>query len=143
MIKLKIKRIDKSLPLPTYQTKGSVGFDLCARVTTKVPPFIPTLIPLNIIVQTPKGYMFLLACRSSLPIRKKLMVANGIGIVDQDYCGEKDEVMIEVINFSQKEVIVTKGERIAQGILVKIDQPTITEVDEVPKKSRGGVGSTG
>lgn len=140
---LNIKRIDQSLPLPSYQTKGSVGFDLYARETVKISPFKPTLIPLNTIVKIPKGYMLLLACRSSLPLKKGLMVANGVGIIDQDYCGEEDELKLQVINFTNKPVVVGKGERIAQGILVKIARPKIKEVKKMKKKSRGGFGSTG
>ncbi len=143
MLILKLKRIDKSLPLPAYQTKGSVGFDLYARETVKIKPFEPTLIPLNTIVKIPKGYMLLLASRSSLPIKKGLMVANGVGIIDQDYCGENDELKLLVINFTKKEVIVKKGERIAQGIIVKIEKPEFEEVEKMGEKSRGGFGSTG
>lgn len=140
---LKIKRIDKTLPLPSYQTKGAVGFDLCARETVKIKPFTPTFVPLNIIVKIPKGYMLLIVSRSSLPLKKGLMLANSAGIIDQDYCGEKDEIKALVLNFTNKEVIVKKGERMAQGILVKIERPKIKEVDKMPKKSRGGFGSTG
>ncbi|GIW62848.1 MAG: deoxyuridine 5'-triphosphate nucleotidohydrolase [Patescibacteria group bacterium] len=140
---IKIKRIDKTLPLPEYQTKGSVGFDLYAREKTVVQPFVPCLIPLNIIVKVPKGYLFLLASRSSLPIKKGLLIPNGVGIIDQDYCGEEDEIKLQVVNFTQKDVIVEKGERIAQGILVKISRPNLIEVEQMNKKSRGGFGSTG
>ncbi len=140
---LKLKRIDKSLPLPSYQTKGSVGFDLYARETVKIKPFTPTLIPLNIVAKVPKGYMLLIASRSSLPLKKGLMLANSIGIIDQDYCGEKDEIKALVLNFIKKEVVVKKGERIAQGILVKIARPEIKEAEKMEKKSRGGFGSTG
>ncbi len=140
---LKLKRIDKSLPLPSYQTKGSVGFDLYARETVKIKPFTPTLVPLNTIAKIPKGYMLIIASRSSIPLKKGLMLANSVGIIDQDYCGEKDEIKALVLNFTKKTVVVKKGERIAQGILVKIARPEIKEVEKMEKKSRGGFGSTG
>ncbi len=140
---LKIKRLDKTLPLPKYQTKGAVGFDLYARETIKIKPFTPTLVPLNTIVKIPEGYMLVIASRSSLPLKKGLMLANSIGIIDQDYCGEKDEIKALVLNFTKKSVTVRKGERIAQGLLVKIARPQIKEVEKMEKKSRGGFGSTG
>ena len=71
------------------------------------------------------------------------MLANSVGIIDQDYCGEKDEIKALVLNFNKKPVIVKKGERIAQGILVKIARPRIEEVEKMSGKSRGGFGSTG
>ncbi|GBD34092.1 Deoxyuridine 5'-triphosphate nucleotidohydrolase [bacterium HR34] len=142
-MEIRIKRIDKSLPLPIYHTKGSVGFDLYAREDVKVPPFTPTLIPSNIICKVPKGYMLMIASRSSLPLKKGLMLANGVGIIDQDYCGQDDEIKIQVLNFTKKTVLVKKGDRIAQGIIVKIEKPKFKEVNKIKSKSRGGFGSTG
>ncbi len=143
-MRVKIKRIDKTLALPQYHTSGSVAFDLCARIQTVVAPFKPTIIPLNIVIQTPANYFLALAARSSLPLKKGLMVANGIGIIDKDYCGDKDEIGLQVLNFTDEEVIVKKGERIAQAMLVKIGKVTeFKEVSSMKAKSRGGFGSTG
>ncbi len=141
-MKVKIKRIDKSIPLPVYQTKGSVGFDISARQDTVVPPKSIALVPGNIIVETPPGYMLLVALRSSTPRKKGLHKPHGIGVIDNDYCGEEDEVKVQVFNSTDKEVIVEKGERIAQGIFVKIDKFEWEETDSMGK-SRGGFGSTG
>lgn len=141
---LQIKLIDRTLPMPLYQTKGSVAFDLYARKQTIVKPFTPTVIPLNVIIKIPKGYFLLLAIRSSIPLKKSLVIANGIGIIDEDYCGEKDEVGLEVLNFLQKEVVIEKGERIAQAMLIQINKIEKFEiVDKINKESRGGFGSTG
>ncbi len=142
-MKLKIKRIDKSLELPEYKTKGAVGFDLTARVETVVKPFEVTLIPLNIVVKVPKGYSLLLFSRSSTPGKKGLMVANGVGVIDWDYSGEEDEVKLAVLNFTKKQVKVEKGERIAQALIVKVLVPKFSEVKKMDSKSRGGFGSTG
>ncbi|KKQ37088.1 MAG: Deoxyuridine 5'-triphosphate nucleotidohydrolase Dut [Candidatus Roizmanbacteria bacterium GW2011_GWA2_37_7] len=141
---LRMKRIDTSLPVPEYQTHGSVAFDLYARTTTTIKPFTPTIIPANIIVEIPDGYFLLLASRSSTPIKKHLIVANGIGIIDQDYHGDTDEIAMQVLNFSKEDVTVEKGERIAQAILVKIAKiDKFVEVQSMKKESRGGFGSTG
>ncbi len=141
---IRIKRIDSSLPLPEYQTEGSVAFDLYAREKTVVQPWSPTIIPANIIVEVPEGYFLMLASRSSTPIKKNLMVANSIGVIDQDYHGDKDEIGIQVLNFSKENVTVEKGERIAQALLVKIAKvETFVEVKSIKETSRGGFGSTG
>jgi len=140
---LRIKLVDKTLPIPQYQTKGSVAFDLYSREKIIVPPWQPTLIPLNLIVKIPKNYFLMLAARSSLALKKNLIVANGVGVIDQDYCGDEDEIKLSVINFSKKNVIVEKGERIAQAILVKISKADkFIPVKKMEKKSRGGFGST-
>lgn len=143
-MKIKIKRIDPTLPLPQYQTPGSVAFDLYARKTIVIQPWKPTIIPANVIVEVPEGYFLMLASRSSTPIKKNLMVANGIGVIDQDYHGDKDEIGVQVLNFSKEDVTVEKGERIAQALLVQIAKVVeFDEVDSIKKESRGGFGSTG
>ncbi|MCD6194786.1 dUTP diphosphatase [bacterium] len=141
--KVKIKLIDKSLPVPAYQTKGSVAFDIYARKTTVIKPKEIKLVPSNIILEVPKGYFLLIAARSSLPLKKGLMLPNGIGVIDQDFCGPKDEIHIELYNFSNKKVVISKGERIAQTILVKIAKPNLVQGKIKNRQSRGGFGSTG
>ncbi len=141
--KVKIKLIDKSLPVPAYQTKGSVAFDIYARKTTVIKPKEIKLVPSNIILEVPKGYFLLIAARSSLPLKKGLMLPNGIGVIDQDFCGPKDEILIELYNFTNKKTVIKKGERIAQGIFIKIQKPKLVKGSIKNTKSRGGFGSTG
>jgi dUTP pyrophosphatase len=141
-LQVMIKRIDKDLPLPTYATARSVGFDLLCREDTEIAPRTIELIPSNVIVRIPEGYMLMLTLRSSTPLRKGLLIPNGLGIIDQDYCGEGDELKVQVLNFREEAVLVKRGERIAQGIIVPIQRVTWTEVDEMGK-GRGGFGSTG
>lgn len=142
-MQLSISRIDSSLPLPEYQTAGSVGFDLYSRVTMTIAPHSLALIPLNIIAKTPEGYMLLVVPRSSTPKKKGLLIPHGIGVVDQDYCGPKDELLFQVYNFTDLRVTIEKGERVAQGLLVRIGVADIVEKEIVVKESRGGIGSTG
>lgn len=142
-MKVKIKRIDKSLEIPEYKTKGAVGFDLLARVETKIKPFEVKLIPLNLVVKVPKGYGLFLFSRSSTPSKKGLIVANSVGVIDQDYNGEEDELKLSVLNVTKKNVLVEKGERICQGIFLKLSVAKFTETKKMAKKSRGGFGSTG
>lgn len=141
-LEVNIKRVDTELPLPTYATAGSVGFDLLSRETTEVSPRSLALIPSNLIVQTPPGYMLLLTMRSSTARRKGLLMPNGVGVIDQDYCGESDELLVSVYNFRDEPVTVLRGERIAQGIFIPVGRFAWNEVEHVGS-ARGGFGSTG
>ncbi len=139
---VKIKRVDKSLPLPKYETDGSVGFDLLCRESAEIAPHSIVLIPANVIVETPPGYMLMVCLRSSTPRKFGLMMTQGVGIVDNDYCGEADELKIQVYNFTDEPVTIEKGSRIAQGVFVRVDTAKWHEVDQMSASSRGGFGST-
>ena len=141
-MKVRIKRIDKSLPLPVYETPGSVGFDLLARETVTIEPQGIVLIPANAIIEVPNGYSLIVASRSSTPRKFGLTKPHGIGIIDQDYCGNEDEIKIQVMNFTKKPVTIEKGTKIAQGLFVRTDRMDFEEVDEIKKQNRGGFGST-
>lgn len=143
LLRVRIARVDPELPLPAYETAGAVGFDLLARVATTVGPGQVARIPANVIVETPPGYMLLVAARSSLPGRKGLSVPHGIGVIDQDYCGPQDEILVQVYNFTGAPVTVARGDRIAQGVFVRVDQAQWEEADLSHRASRGGFGSTG
>ncbi|MDP3729414.1 MAG: dUTP diphosphatase [bacterium] len=141
-MKIKIKRIDASLPLPEYKTKGAVAFDIYSRTNEIVKPLEIKYLPSNLIIQVPKGYFLMIAARSSTH-KKGLFMAHGIGVLDQDYCGPEDEIFIPLYNFTKKKVMLEKGERIAQGILTPLQKAQWHEVSSIAKKSRGGFGSTG
>ena len=138
-----IKRVDKELPLPRYETPGSVAFDLIVRETKIIEPGKIELVPVNVIVCTPPGYLFMIAPRSSLSRKKNLIMANSIGIIDQDFCGPKDEVHAQLWNFTAAPITVERGERIGQGMFVKIERAEWNEVEDTQQPSRGGFGSTG
>lgn len=142
-MQVKIKRIDKSLPLPEYHTSGSVAFDFYSRIDMVISPNTTAMLPTNFIIQTPPGYMLMIASRSSLFKKKGLKLPNSVGIIDQDYCGENDEMSLFVENHTGQEVEIKKGERLCQGIFVKIDKAEWGEVDQMSDVSRGGWGSTG
>lgn len=138
-----IKRIDKDLDLPVYETEGSVGFDLVVREGVTVNPGEIELIPCNVVVDTPKGYMLLLALRSSTPRKYPgLIKPHSVGIVDWDYSGDDDEIMLQVQNIGVDPIEVDRGESIGQGIFVKVAKADFNEVEEMDQESRGGFGST-
>ena len=141
-MKIKIFRVDKSLPLPKYETPGSFAFDLLAREKTEIPPREVALIPSNVIIQCPDNLALKILPRSSTFRKKSLLFPHSIGLIDQDYCGPEDEIMIQVLNFSDKAVIVERGERIAQGIFVRTEKIEFEEINEITHPSRKGFGST-
>ncbi len=140
-IKLRIKLFDTSLPVPAYQTPGSVGFDLYAREETIIPPGEIRLVPLNIAIELPPQHWALLAARSSLQ-KKGLILANGIGVGDSDYCGDNDEYRAALWNHSTTGVIIAKGERIVQMLILPYTRPEFGLVTHLGHTDRGGFGST-
>lgn len=141
--KIKIIRIDKTLPLPEYETKGAIAFDMYARIDEEIQPKEIKLVPANLIIEAPKEYFLMIAPRSSLSRKKGLNLANTIGIVDNDYCGPEDELCLQFYNFSDKPVKISRGERLAQAMFIKFTRASLTEVEEIKNESRGGFGSTG
>lgn len=141
-MKLEFNRIDPTLPVPGYATPGSVAFDLCARTETHIAPGALALVPANLIVKIPDGYALIIASRSSTP-KKGLLTPHGIGVIDQDYRGPNDELKVQVYNFSDQEVVVARGDRIAQALIVPVSRVELVETEKVAAVSRGGFGSTG
>ena len=80
--------------------------------------------------------------RSSTPRKYGLLMPHGVGIIDNDYAGEGDEIKIQVYNFSNRPVTIKRGDKIAQGIFVRVDRVEWAEVDRMERKTRGGFGST-
>lgn len=139
---IKIKRIDKSLPLPDYKTEGAVAFDFIVRETTTIKSYSTNFIPLNVCIAIPKGFVILMAARSSLH-KKGLMLANGVAVMDQDYSGNNDEYKSVVYNFTKSDVVIERGDRIVQGLILPIEKCDWNEVSDMGTKDRGGFGSTG
>jgi dUTP pyrophosphatase len=142
-MRVHIQRIDKELPLPRYESAGAAGFDVITRETTVIEPRQIALVPGNVIVKVPKGFALVLVPRSSLPRRKALVCPHSVGIIDQDYHGEADELKVQVQNISDAPVTVERGERIAQGLFMRVEQAEWVEVESHGVESRGGFGSTG
>lgn len=141
------KQFDTSLPKPEYKTDGAAALDLYARVETTIPARGIGYVPLNIALQLPKNHWALLAARSSLH-KRGLMMANGIGVGDYDYRGPNDEYLAALHNFTDQAVVVEKGERIVQLLVmqrepVQLQLVSDFDVTDPQTKDRGGFGSTG
>jgi dUTP pyrophosphatase len=142
-MRLKIKRLDPTMPLPSYGTDESAGFDLAAAHDLRIPPRSIALVRTGLVIEVPSGHFLAIFARSSTPLKRGLMVANGVGVIDPDYSGPTDEVMIQVLNVTDREVPVTRGDRLAQGIVLPAPRIAWNEVDEIREVTRGGFGATG
>ena len=142
-MKIPIHRLDPSVALPKYETSGSAGFDLAASADVSIAPGEIALVPTGLVIAVPSGHFLGVFARSSTPLKRGLIVANGVGVVDSDYCGPKDEVKVQVLNITQERVHVSKGDRIAQGVILAFARADIEDAPLPQAQTRGGFGSTG
>lgn len=135
-----VKIINKSHhPLPQYATPQSAGMDLRANLEEPVTlaPLERKLIPTGLFMALPAGYEAQVRPRSGLAIKKGITVLNSPGTVDADYRGE---VCVILVNLSNEPFVVEDGERIAQMVIAKHEQPELVEVDTLDETERGAGG---
>lgn len=142
-MKVRIRKLDPTLPLPAYQTAASAGFDIASNESVVIQPGEVRLVGTGLTVETPPGHFLALVVRSSLPLKKGLILGNGVGIVDADYAGPEDEIKIELLNVTDGPVSLARGDRIAQGLVLPVCQVEWEEVADLQRPSRGGFGSSG
>jgi len=132
----------KDLPLPTRQTPQSAGMDLHSKINTTIKKGERTLIPTGIRAALPFGYEVQIRPRSGLALKHGVTVLNTPGTVDADYRGE---LCVLLINWGGDDFHITRGDRIAQMIVAKVEMVEFKEVSELPDTQRGsgGYGSTG
>src|SRR6185436_7571816 len=94
-----------------------------------VQPGEVALVPSGLVIKVPANHFLGIFARSSTPLKRGLMVANGVGIIDADYCGPKDEIKIQVLNFTAAPVTVRTGDRLAQGVILPCNRVEWTERD--------------
>jgi len=142
-MRLTIKRLDPSVSLPAAATAGAAGFDLAAAEDVEIPPRAIRLVGTGLVIGVPNGWFLGVFARSSTPLKRGLMVANGVGIVDADYCGPADEVKVQLLNITDAPIQVRRGDRLAQGVVLPAPRIEWDEIAEDTAESRGGFGSTG
>ncbi|MGM0652545.1 MAG: dUTP diphosphatase [Bacillota bacterium] len=145
-IKLPFKRIrnTEDLPQPSYMTSGSAGMDICAAVEAdiEVKPGNRTLIPTGLAVAVPTGYELQIRPRSGLAVKQGIGILNSPGTIDSDYRGE---IKVILINLGDNNLIIKRGDRIAQMVLCPVPRAVLEEMNELPPTERndGGFGHTG
>lgn len=141
-MEVQIRRVDPELPLPEYKTNGAAAMDLVVREGAVIPPHATVIFPLNVSLKLPRGHFALMAARSSLQ-KRGLMMANGIGILDEDYCGDSDEYLAAIYNRTDLPVTVERGERLTQLLILPYERAVLKEVQSLGAINRGGMGTTG
>ncbi|MFW6147786.1 MAG: dUTP diphosphatase, partial [Thermodesulfobacteriota bacterium] len=145
-IVIKVKRLDHNpdLPLPSYQSDGSAGLDLCAAVQGELilQPGEIQLVPTGLSISLPNGYEAQIRPRSGLALRYGLGLVNSPGTIDADYRGE---IGIILINWGKEPFTIHRGDRIAQMVIGKVLRAQIEEVGEIDSTQRGdgGFGHSG
>jgi dUTP pyrophosphatase len=129
--------------LPTRKTVLSAGYDLAAAAPVRIEPGEVALVPTGLKAYMGPGEVLILAVRSSLAVRRRLALANGIGVIDADYVDNPENeghILIALENRGGAVVELAAGERIAQALFL----PYMTTTDDQPGGAReGGFGSTG
>ncbi len=144
MLTVRIRRLRPDVPLPAYQTPGAAGFDLAASEEVRIAPNAVALVPTGLVIRVPDGHFLGIFARSSTPLKRGLIVSNGVGVIDADYCGVDDEIKIQVLNVTREPVTIKAGDRIAQGLFIPVARATWDETSEDLRiGSRGGFGATG
>jgi deoxyuridine 5'-triphosphate nucleotidohydrolase len=116
----------------------AAAFDFFCRENVIIPPRAIKLVGVNNAIAVPRNYFLLLSIRSSTSWKKGLLLANGIGIIDPFYSGNKDEIKIQLFNITDKPVEVKKGEALAQGIIIKCESVEWIEVASMDSDGHGG-----
>lgn len=132
----------EGLPLPMPATPGSAGYDLASAEDGELAPLERRLFRTGYSIAVPEGYECQLRPRSGLAYRHGITLPNTPATVDSDYRGE---LMVALVNLGTEKFQVTRGMRIAQMIVARVEQVTFRPVEELPPTTRGtgGFGSSG
>lgn len=138
-----VRRLAPDLPVPAYAHPGDAGADLTAAEDVELAPGARALVPTGIAIALPPGYVGLVHPRSGLAARLGVTVLNAPGTVDAGYRGE---IMVILVNHDRARTVkISRGDRIAQLVVQRVEQADFHIVEELPDSSRGagGHGSTG
>lgn len=142
-IQVSIKRLDPSVELPAYAYQGDAGLDLRANESVRLKPFERATVSTGLAIAIPDGYAGFVQPRSGLAIKRGLSIVNTPGLIDAHYRGE---LKIIAINLDpEHDLIIERGERIAQLVIQEVPSVELVEVDELDATDRGngGFGSSG
>jgi dUTP pyrophosphatase len=143
MMPLRLKRLDPELPLPTYAHDGDAGLDLFAAQDLVLPPGQRGLVPTGIALAIPEGFAGFVQPRSGRALRDGLSFVNTPGLIDSHYRGE---IKLIAVNLDPSTAItISRGDKIAQLVLQRVERADIEEVDDLGETQRGegGFGSSG
>jgi dUTP pyrophosphatase len=141
-VRVPVLRVDATLPLPAYARPDDAGLDLCAAEPVTLAPGARALVPTGIALAIPPGFAGFVLPRSGLALRHGVTVLNTPGLVDAGYRGE---IKVLLVNHGDAPVSLSRGERVAQLVVQRVERVALAPVAELPESARGagGFGSTG
>ncbi|OUZ08354.1 deoxyuridine 5'-triphosphate nucleotidohydrolase [Aeromicrobium sp. PE09-221] len=138
-----LRRLDPDLPVPSYAHDLDAGADLVARVDAVIAPGERVLVPTGVALALPAGYAGFVHPRSGLALRHGLSIVNAPGTIDAGYRGE---IAVLLVNGDPRDTVhISRGDRIAQLVIQRVEQVRFTETSALPLSDRGegGYGSSG
>jgi dUTP pyrophosphatase len=141
-LRVLVQQLDPTLPLPAYAREGDAGLDLHAAQTVSLAPGARALVPTGIAVAIPPGFAGFVLPRSGLALRHGVTLLNAPGLIDAGYRGELKALLV---NHGDVSVTLTRGDRIAQLVVQRVERVILAPVVDLAPSSRGtgGFGSTG
>ena len=142
-VRVLLRRLDPELPPPAYARPGDAGADLLAAVDVVLEPGQRATVPTGIAIALPEGYAAFVHPRSGLAARHGVTTLNGPGTVDAGYRGE---VLVTLVNTDPVQAVsLSRGDRIAQLVVQRVERAEFVAVEALPASERGtgGHGSTG
>lgn len=141
-LRLAVRRIDATVPMPRYARDGDAGLDLHAAEGGTLGPGERRTIRTGLALAIPQGFAGFVLPRSGLALRHGVTVLNAPGLIDAGYRGE---LQVLLVNHGNASIPIERGERIAQLVIQRIEHVDLVEVEELPESERGagGFGSTG
>lgn len=135
-----LKRTREWVEVPEYQTERSAGFDIATAEECRLQAGQFNYIATGLIVKAPVNHMLMIVPRSSTYRKYGITMPHSMGVIDEDYCGPEDEIMLQVLATMDR--TIPPNTRIAQGIFIPITRVDFDETTAVAELSRGGFGST-
>jgi dUTP pyrophosphatase len=132
----------EGLPIPSLATPGAAGYDIASADEGRLAPLERRLFRTGFAIAVPDGFECQIRPRSGLALRHGITLPNTPATIDSDYRGE---LMIMLVNLGADTFEVTRGMRIAQMVIARVERVTFRAVDRLPGTERGdgGFGSTG
>lgn len=138
-----VKRLDESLDMPAYAYPGDAGLDLRSCEDAVLKPFERKAISCGIAVEIPDGYAGFVMPRSGLAARHGISLVNSPGLIDSNYRGEIKAILVNLD--AHEDFSISRGDRIAQLVIMAVPAVELSEVTELDETARGegGFGSSG
>lgn len=142
LVTLKYTKTDKDSKTPEYKSSEAAGADMYTINEVTIKPSELVMINTGIATEIPDGYFGMLAPRASFCLKLHLDMPHSVGIIDSDYRGE---ILVPLRNLGKKKIVIAKGERIAQLIILPYLKVIYKEVKKLntTERGKGGFGSTG